>query len=185
MRGINLFAITAVSSLAVLALLACGQEAETSASMGAVGTEATAAIMGKEGDDLGLVTLVQGPQGVLVRADLHGLPPGGHGFHIHSVGSCSPDFAAAGAHFDPGGETHGFLHSTGMHAGDLPNVYAGADGVARADIFTADVNLAADDERSLLDSDGSAIIVHEKPDPYGEDSGAAGARIACGVIRSN
>ena len=182
MRKINWLVIPAFLSLAVLLLLACQQEEETRQPERDVGAMATAAIMGKEGEALGMVTLTQGPQGVLVSADLNGLPPGGHGFHIHAVGSCSPDFSAAGSHFDPGGESHGYLFSTGMHAGDLPNVYAGADGAARADAFTDDVTLAADDDRSLFDSDGSAIIVHEKPDAYGEDVGSAGSRIACGVI---
>lgn len=172
----------AALSAALLTSLACQQEAAEREPEEGVGITASAAIKGMDGEDLGTVMLTQGPQGVLIAADLNGLPPGGHGFHIHSVGSCSPDFAAAGAHFDPAGETHGFLHSTGQHAGDLPNIYAAGDGTARADAFTRDVTLATGDERSLFDSDGSAIIVHEKPDAYGEDVGSAGSRIACGVI---
>ena len=181
MRYLKRMGIPAALFLAIL-LLACQQESELHEPEKDVGATATAVIMGKEGEALGMVTLTQGPQGVLVSADLSGLPPGGHGFHIHAVGSCTPDFSAAGSHFGPGEESHGFLHSTDMHAGDLPNVYANADGTARADAFTADVTLAADDPRSLFDSDGSAIIIHEKPDAYGEDVGSAGARIACGVI---
>ena len=166
-------------------LLACQQDADEPEMERAVGAGATAEIMGSNGEAMGVVTLTQGPQGVLVSADLQGLPPGGHGFHIHAIGACSPDFSAAGGHFGPGEESHGFMHSTDMHAGDLPNVYANADGTARADAFTADVTLAAGDVRSLFDSDGSAIVIHEKPDDYGEDSGVAGARIACGVIKRN
>ena len=181
MRYLKRMGVPAALFLAVL-LVACQQEAGLPEPEKDVGATATAAIMGKEGEALGIVTLTQGPQGVLVSADLSGLPLGGHGFHIHAVGSCSPDFSAAGSHFGPGEKSHGFLHSTDMHAGDLPNVYAHADGTARADAFTADVTLAADDPRSLFDSDGSAIIIHEKPDAYGEDVGSAGARIACGVI---
>ncbi len=170
-------------SMVVMLLAACQQDADAPEAEKDVGAEATAEIMGRDGEPMGMVTLTQGPQGVLVSANLQGLPPGGHGFHIHAVGSCSPDFSAAGAHFGPGEESHGFMHSTDMHAGDLPNVYANADGTARADAFTSDITLAADDVRSLFDSDGSAIIVHEKPDDYGEDAGVAGARIACGVIK--
>ena len=186
MRYLKRMAFPAVLPLAILLLLiACGQEADAPEPERGVGATATAAIMGKEGEAHGTVTLTQGPQGVLVSADLNGLPPGGHGFHIHGVGACSPDFSAAGSHFGPGDESHGFLYSTDMHAGDLPNIYASADGMARADAFTDDVTLAADDVRSLFDSDGSAIIIHEKPDAYGEDVGSAGARIACGVIQRN
>jgi len=60
-------------------------------------------------------------------------------------------------------------------------IYAGADGAARADYFTAAVTLDADADLSLFDADGSAIIIHENPDTYGEDAGAGG-RVACGVI---
>ena len=182
MNRLSKVVIPAALCLAIVLLLACQQEEETHEPEREVGAKAAAAIMGPDGAAMGTVTLEQGPQGVLVRADLNGLPPGGHGFHIHGVGSCSPDFSAAGSHFGPGEESHGFLYSTDMHAGDLPNIYAGADGAARADMFTDDVTLAADDDRSLFDSDGSAIIVHEKPDAYGEDVGSAGSRIACGVI---
>ena len=171
--------------LVVALASACQQDAEVTEAEPGVGTKATAEIMDKDGQPMGTVTLTQGPQGVLVSADLRGLPPGGHGFHIHAVGSCSPDFSAAGGHFGPGDESHGFMHSTDMHAGDLPNIYAGADGIAQADAFTADITLADGYERSLFDSDGSAIVVHENPDDYGEDSGTAGARIACGVVRRN
>ena len=184
MNPITRIVIPAALCLAVVMLLvACQQQEETHEPEKDVGAMATAAIMGKEGEAMGLVTLTQGPQGVLVSADLNGLPSGGHGFHIHAVGSCSPDFSAAGSHFGPGEESHGFLYSTDMHAGDLPNIYANADGAARADVFTDDVTLAADDVRSLFDSDGSAIVIHERPDAYGEDVGSAGARIACGVIQ--
>ena len=172
-------------SLVMVLLLACQQDEDVFEMERDVGAEAMAEIMGKNGEPMGVVTLTQGPQGVLVSADLRGLPPGGHGFHIHAIGACSPDFSAAGAHFGPGEESHGFMYSTDTHAGDLPNVYANADGTVRADAFTADITLAADDVRSLFDSDGSAIVVHEKPDDYGEDSGVAGARIACGVIKRN
>lgn len=145
---------------------------------------ATAMLAGPDGTAMGTVTLTQGPFGVLIAADLMGLTPGGHGFHIHEFGTCSPSFAAAGGHFNPGGTGHGFLDEGGVHAGDTPNIYAAADGTARADIFTAAVTLALDADHSLFDADGSAIIVHEKPDTYGADPGAGG-RVACGVIQRN
>ena len=173
--------VAVLMGLLVVGLTAC-QQAAAPETAREVGAAASAAIMDVEGNALGTVTLVQGPQGVLIRAELEGVPPGGHGFHIHGVGSCSPDFSAAGGHFDPEGESHGFLYATGKHAGDLPNIFANADGSARADIFTDEVTLALGEDNTLFDADGSAIIVHEQPDDYGEDAGTAGARIACGVI---
>lgn len=145
---------------------------------------ATATLTGPDGSPMGTVTLTQGPKGVLVSAAVEGLPPGAHGFHIHEAGTCAPDFDAAGGHYNPGGAGHGILDAGGHHAGDLPNIHAGADGTARADFFTAAVTLADGAADSVFDADGSAIIVHENPDSYGADAGAGG-RIACGVIVRN
>ena len=147
-----------------------------------VGAEALATLNGPDGVAVGEVRLTQGPHGVLISAEVRGLSPGGHGFHIHSVGACEPDFSAAGGHFNPSEDGHGLLHEDGVHAGDLPNIYAHADGTARADHFTSLVTLDQDADHSVFDADGSAIIVHAKPDSYGADP-AAGDRVACGVIK--
>ena len=173
--------ITVVVALAAAIAVLAGCEQEEMKQPAGVGTEASAAMIGPDGTDMGTVKLVQGPRGVLVSADLRGLSPGFHGFHIHTTGSCSPDFSAAGDHFNPGDVGHGYMNEDGMHAGDLPNIYAGSDGIARADYFTADITLATGEGTSVFDTDGSAIIVHEKPDTYGAEAGAGG-RVACGVI---
>ncbi len=146
-----------------------------------VGARATAQLTGPDGSAMGAVTFTEGPHGVLVAADVRGLSPGPHGFHIHAVGACTPDFGAAGPHFAPGGEKHGFMYEDGYHAGDLPNIHANDDGAARADYFTEAVTLGVGVDHSLFDADGSAIIVHAKPDTYNADAGA-GDRVACGVI---
>ena len=164
-----------------LVMAAC-QPAPTPAAPTGVGATAVATLAGPDGGAMGTVTLTQTPLGVLVAAEVNGLPAGGHGFHIHETGTCAPDFAAAGDHFNPTDAGHGFNHPNGRHAGDLPNIYAGAAGTARADYFTAAITLDAGADHSVLDADGSAIIIHEKPDTYGSDAGAGG-RIACGVIR--
>lgn len=171
-------------SLSALAILACAPGSGPYEPSG-VGAKASAEVMDAEGASMGKVVLTQGPRGVLISADLSNLEPGGHGFHIHSVGACTPDFSAAGGHFNPSEVGHGPLHSGGHHAGDLPNIYAAADGTAKADYYTDEVTLDSGPDHSLFDADNSAIIVHEKPDAYGEDAGSAGARIACGVIQRN
>ena len=145
-----------------------------------VGATATARMHGVDGAEMGHVTIIQGPRGLLVQARLTGVPEGWHGFHIHETGSCEPDFSAAGGHYNPMGIGHGVLHEGGHHPGDTVNVYAHADGTANADQYTVDATLGAG-ATTLFDADGSAIIVHEGPDSYGEAPGA-GARIACGVI---
>jgi Cu-Zn family superoxide dismutase len=115
-----------------------------------------------------------------------GLKPGMHGVHLHAVGKCEPDFAAAGGHFDPGpagnmdpDANHPF------HMGDLPNLNIGANGRGAMKATTSRVTLS-DGPLSLFDADGSAIIIHGNPDQgiTGEPkSGVSGGpRVACGVI---
>lgn len=168
-------AVTVLGLVVVIGLAACGEETS------AVGQTAVASLSGPEGNAMGEVMFTQGPNGVLISADVSGLTPGPHGFHIHSVGACTPDFSAAGGHFDPDDEGHGFMHEESWHPGDLPNLHAGDDGIARADYFADRVSLAADADGSLVDADGSAIIIHAKPDSYGPEPGASD-RVACGVI---
>ena len=137
---------------------------------------ATAALKTADGADAGTVTFQEMPAGVLVKADLTGLPPGAHGFHIHQTGACTPDFKAAGEHLAPDGHEHGFGATAEPHAGDLPNIVAGDDGAASAEFL--DWRLKFTD---LMDDDGSAIMVHADPDDY-MDKSSAGDRFACGVI---
>ena len=148
----------------------------------AIGATATARMKGPDGADMGTVTIEQGPHGLIIQANLQGLSEGGHGFHIHEFGSCEPDFTAAGGHLEFEGRSHGTRAPDGSHAGDLPNVYAGSDGAARADVFTDEMTLDAHAPHSLFDADGSAIIIHAGPDDY-LDMASAGARAACGVIQ--
>lgn len=166
-----------IGALALLAAAACSDDDAPEE----VGARARATLAASDGHVIGEVTLMQTTTGVLIAAEVRGLPPGAHGFHIHGTGACSPDFTAAGSHFAPGGEPHGFLHEDGPHAGDLPNLYVGEDGTGHADYFTAAVTLDADADHALFDEDGAAFIVHADPDDY-LDVGSAGARIACGVI---
>ena len=156
-----------------------------------IGVTASATLESPSGDTIGTVTFRQVAAGVLVAAEARELAPGGHAFIIHETGTCTPDFSAAGDHFNPTDAEHGFIHPNwkrgdpggGGHGGDLPNIYAASDGSVRADFFTEGITLDIGPRHSVFDDDGSAIIVHEKPDAYGEEESDTGARIACGVIR--
>ena len=153
-----------------------------------VGLTAEAVLESPSGGPMGTVTFRQASSGVLIMADVKGLAPGGHAFIIHETGACSPDFGAAGDHFNPTDAEHGLVHpawkrgEAGGHSGDLPNIYAASDGSARADFFTVGITLDTGLNHSIFDDDGSAIIVHEHPDPYGEVESDTGERLACGVI---
>jgi len=127
-----------------------------------------------------------GARSVEIIAKVSGLTPGAHGFHLHAVGKCQPDFTAAGGHFDPGpaGNTDPDANHP-YHMGDLANLVADASGNAFLRTTTSRVTLSAG-PLSLLDADGSAIIVHGNPDQgkTGEPKSglSGGPRIACGVI---
>jgi Cu-Zn family superoxide dismutase len=150
------------------------------ASNGAMAAQATAELKSAEDEILGTVTLTETPHGVLLFADLMRIPPGSHGFHIHETGACTPDFKAAGGHFNPAGYGHGINHMGGSHAGDMPNLHAAADGSLKAEVLNVKVTLTPG-SNSIFDNDGAAIVLHAKADTYGAKAGA-GARIACGVI---
>ena len=138
------------------------------------------------GNSVGTAEFSPAPKGVSIRLNLMSLPPGVHGIHVHAVAKCEgPAFTTAGGHFAAPGQTHG------GHAGDLPSLLVNADGTASAafetDRFTLD---------QLRDADGSALIIHAGADNFANiparygtpdqetlNTGDAGARAACGVIR--
>jgi Cu-Zn family superoxide dismutase len=146
------------------------------------GITARAEMKDAQGRSLGTLTLAQTPLGVLITGELTGLPEGAHGLHVHDVGRCDPPFTSAGGHFNPTQRQHGFRNRAGFHAGDLPSFSSPASGSTRVDHFTREVTLGTG-PTSLLDPDGSSLVVHASIDDYATDpAGNSGARIACGVI---
>ena len=144
---------------------------------------AEAVLKDKDGKQVGVATLIETPEGVRVALTGYRLPPGGHGLHVHAVGRCDPpDFASAGAHFNPTGKQHGRMNPAGPHAGDLPNLVAAASGEAGLDITTKAFTLSPGPS-SLLGDKGTALVVHANPDDDKTDpTGNSGGRLACGVI---
>lgn len=121
---------------------------------------------------------------LLVEAELSGLTPGEHGFHVHEGGDCSaPDASSARGHFNPAGQMHGHYHQmhAQRHAGDLPNLVADANGQAR---YRAEVaGLTAD--AGPLGIIGRSLVVHADADDYrSQPAGNSGRRVACGVIQA-
>lgn len=146
--------------------------------------QAEATFHNQQGQEVGKAILAQTASGVLIEMELSNIPEGEHGFHIHETGVCdaADGFKSAGSHFEPAQHQHGYMAADGPHAGDMPNQFAGSDGRLAANVLNSNVTLS-DGPTSMLDADGSAIIVHAKRDDYtSQPTGDAGDRIACAVI---
>lgn len=127
----------------------------------------------------GEVTFRQLPDGVLVMAEVSGLPTsstqndaGVFAFHIHESSSCTGNaqdpFADAGMHYNPTGRPHP------EHAGDLPPLFSD-NGYAYAAFVT--------NRFQVKDIVGRTVIIHGMPDDFTtQPSGNAGKKIACGKI---
>ncbi len=159
-----------------------------STSVAGAADPARAVLLNPNGDAIGTVTLAPlAAGGVHIVAIAEGLPEGVHAFHIHAVGFCDPaiGFTSAGGHYAPHGKLHGWQTEGGPHAGDLPNVHVQADGVLAVEFFHTLVSLDPISPVTVFDADGSSIVIHEGADDYrSQPSGAAGPRIACGVIEA-
>ena len=146
---------------------------------------ATAELHNPAGERVGMATFTEGHDGVRVAINLYNMPPGVHALHIHAAASCEkPNFKSAMGHFNPHGRKHGLKSVDGPHAGDLLNITIAPDGTGAAIAVAPLVTLGAGDH-SLFREGGTAIMIHEGPDDYVSDpAGAAGPRVACGIIRA-
>ena len=145
---------------------------------------AKAAMLDKEGSEIGFALLTQAPTGVLIHIKVSGLQPGKHGLHLHGLGVCEPDegFKTAKGHVGKAEGAHGLMNPKGPEPGDLPNIFVGADGVGETEVFATMVSIEQG-ENPLLDSDGSTFIIHEAADDHmTQPIGGAGGRVACGII---
>lgn len=167
--------------LAMPAFLAAGQPLEAQST-----PVASVELIDVSGTGVGEAQLRQTPRsGVLLTIEVTGLSPGAHALHVHETGRCdTPSFDSAGGHYAPAGRAHGALHPDGKHAGDLMNLQVAEDGTVRADRLLRDVTLRPGLANTLLDRDGSALVIHGGSDDYdSQPSGDAGDRVVCGVIR--
>jgi Cu-Zn family superoxide dismutase len=134
----------------------------------------------KKSKVVGRVTFTQSDSKTIhVHAEISGLTPGDHGFHVHAYGVWSEDGMAAGDHFNPTDAPHAGPHSAKRHVGDLGNVTANANGNVTFDLD--DQQLSFEGAHSIL---GRGLVVHEKADDLKTQKppGNAGGRLAVGVI---
>ncbi len=143
--------------------------------------QAYAEIHPEEGNQIsGTVTFTAVGGGVRVVANIEGLSPGPHGFHIHEFGFCEGDFSSAGSHFNPSKEPHAGPDSPRRHVGDLGNIIA--DQTGRAYYDRLDTHLNLEGEHSII---GKSVIIHADEDDFTtQPTGNAGGRVGCGVIKA-
>ncbi|WP_417482525.1 superoxide dismutase family protein [Maricaulis sp.] len=178
--------LLATTCLLLLPATACSQpETPQTATIATASGE----LIVRDRSTAGRVSLLQGAEGVVIRIEADGLPEGArnqwHGAHLHSVGDCSAeDFTSSAGHINPSARQHGLLNPEGPDNADLPNLWVDTNGSIRAEVYTTRVSLAGSAILpALLDSDGSALVIHAASDDLSSQPiGGAGARIACAVI---
>jgi Cu-Zn family superoxide dismutase len=178
------------TSMAVLmtmvlsAILGSGALAQTPAT-------ATADLRDNGGNPVGSAEFVEGESGVTITVSItEGIEPGVHGIHIHETSDLSSsDFKSAGGHFNPTDAEHGFDNPKGPHAGDLENISVAQDGTASYQTVNDRITLSGD-SNSILDENGSALMIHAMADDYQTNDdpqtgpGTSGDRVAAGVIEA-
>src|SRR5204863_8868221 len=109
----------------------------------------------------GTVTFTEVADGVQVQAEITGLTPGNHGFHVHEFGDCSAaDLSSAGGHFNPTNKPHAGPDDMARHVGDMGNIEADASGAAKLDYVDHNISLVKD-KSSVI---GRSVVVHAKAD---------------------
>ena len=124
---------------------------------------------------IGTVEIVQQGSGSNFRIHLDTLLPGYYAMHIHEIGKCeSPEFLSAGDHhgLKPNGSLSGDFKP--IHVKNEVSKYTGKLKKFSQIIFLKDIYLNPDLESTIIDKNGSAIIIHENEN--------GGKRIACANI---
>lgn len=143
-------------------------------------------VMGAKGDQIGRIAIRSSENATVVRIMINagGLTPGWHGAHFHSVGDCSDTgkFELSKGHVNHESAKHGLLNPEGPDEGDLPNIFANADGSVNAEVSSESIVLMG--PQGLKDGDGSALVIHASEDDHvAQPIGNAGARVGCAVIK--
>jgi Cu-Zn family superoxide dismutase len=137
-------------------------------------------------ETLGTITISETSAGATFKAELHGLPPGPHGFIVHENADCGPTFingvripaGAAGAPLDPDNVDKHEGPAGNGYLGDLPRLTVQPDG-------TTTQTVTAPRIKNINILQGHALIIHTYNDNYSDSPnmmGGVGGSIACGPI---
>ncbi|MBE6985846.1 MAG: superoxide dismutase family protein [Ruminococcaceae bacterium] len=121
----------------------------------------------------GRVLFIPDGRETLIIADISGLPESQSGFfalHIHEGDSCEGEgFPNTGNHYNPTRTDHP------RHAGDLPPLLSNGGNAYLA---------VATGRFSVKEVIGKTVVIHSGTDDFRtQPAGAAGEKIACGVIK--
>ncbi|MDW0110072.1 superoxide dismutase family protein [Sporosarcina aquimarina] len=175
-----------IFTVALIAVMSgCGSMNSTAPVNSGVTKSIETTLIDTAGEQIGEAHLTENDGVLTISLKAEGLEPGTHGIHLHEKGVCTPpDFKSAGGHFNPTDKEHGFDNPKGYHLGDLPNLEVGKNGKVAVQLSMHNVVLQPGKPNSLLDEDGSALVIHAGPDDYKTDpAGNSGDRIACGEIK--
>lgn len=191
MRSTLHTSIIILTSVAALTLSACQKSSqpdeneivEESAVKPEQGS-AIATLASADGAPHGTANLTVIPGGLKLELKADNLADGMHGIHLHMTGKCEgPKFETAGGHWNPGNRKHGLESPDGAHAGDMTNISSAGQPVTNYSFELKGASLSEGDH-PVLDADGTAIIIHAKPDDNKTDpSGDSGDRLICGVFK--
>lgn len=128
-------------------------------------------------ESIGTIKIQDTSKGLKFIPNLHGLPPGPHGFHVHQMPSCENHGDAAGGHLDPSHTGKHLGPYRNGHLGDLPVLEVNQDGITKESVIAPRLKL-----KDVL---GHSLMIHQGGDNYSDSPkklGGGGARIACGII---
>jgi Cu-Zn family superoxide dismutase len=174
-------AIWAVAFFAFAAFPLCAAQAA-----GGVTAEVYLVNDSGNGVKVGTVKFGDDKNGLVVKANLKGLPPGVHGFHVHEKPDCAPSAkdgkvtpaGSAGGHYDPAVSGKHLGPEKGGHLGDLPALTVAENGTAKVTLHIKGIK--AEEFKN------HALMIHAGSDNYSDlpaPLGGGGGRIACGIIK--
>ena len=126
---------------------------------------------------IGYIKIIDTKYGVIFAPELHDVPNGYHGFHLHVNADCGDGGMNAGGHYDPAEtNSHKGPYENG-HLGDLPVLYSNDKNNINDAVLAPRI--------TFHDLKNHSLMIHAGGDNYSDTPamGGGGARFACGVIK--